>query len=214
MKLLNVALVALALCGCEVKLKVESFPSADSASPTLSAAKLETPVAIDSGSCNASSCKAPQKILVLGDSEAGAVSPSLKNVLLPGETTELEYKSGSSIEYWARGKFHEALGHHFVPDVIIVFLGTNNYGYQTLPDVTPILDEIVQTHAKCIWVGPTSVNGQKWKIDKLLKKAVSGQCSYVDTEELDIELADGIHPTQVGVTKWLNEIWSVKGAKK
>lgn len=148
--------------------------------------------------------------LVVGDSEAGFASRRFKEVKLSNETIHLEAKGGTTIQYWTNGAFHKALAAHPQTDTVIIFLGTNNVWSAVLPEVSPILNEIKNKNIKCIWVGPTAVHGKKWKINQLLKVAVSETCTYIDTETLDIPLEDGIHPTWGGILKWLKIIWATK----
>jgi lysophospholipase L1-like esterase len=134
--------------------------------------------------------------------------PFIDKVRRSNEVVEFDFKIGSRIQFWS-GHLPVVLTQHVKPDVIIVFLGTNNFADTTLPDLTPILSAIHSTGARCIWVGPTSVHGKPWPIDALLRSAVA-PCVYVDTEALDIPLADGVHPTAGGALKWLQAVWSVK----
>lgn len=159
--------------------------------------------------CNTATC-AFTNVLIVGDSEAGATATQLHQVKRPNEHVSLDYKVGSTIQFWAAGKFQKSMKNHPDTDEVIIFLGTNNYGNSTLPDVTPILNEIKARHVKCTWVGPTSVHGKHWPINSMLKAAVSNTCTYVDTESLGIDLHDGVHPTPSGALKWIRYIWSVK----
>ena len=150
-------------------------------------------------------------ILIVGDSEAGAehgVMPFIGKVKRSNEDVQFDYKNGTRIQFWAKN-IPAALARHPKPDVVIVFLGTNNYTDTVLPDLSPILNVIQATGAKCIWVGPTSVHGKTWTLDTLLANGVS-PCVYVDTEALGIELVDGIHPTADAAVKWLEAIWAAK----
>lgn len=149
-------------------------------------------------------------ILIIGDSEAGAAATQLQRVKQPYEHVDLDYKVGSQIQFWTSGAFKKSLDSHPGVDEVIIFLGTNNYGSKSLPDVTPILDEIKRRNLKCVWVGPTAVFGKKWPINDLLKASVSSTCTYVDTQALGVELHDGVHPTPAGALKWLRFVWSVK----
>lgn len=159
--------------------------------------------------------KAPplhQNILIIGDSTAGFASWKVDKVKQPNETLVIHYKPGSPISYWNNGHFADSLNHSPKIDVALIFLGTVNFNFPYLPSVHHILNQVRARHIKCIWVGPTAVYGQKHALNTLLKKEVSSTCTYIDTEELDIPLVDGVHPTPDGTVKWLKEIWKVKNS--
>lgn len=148
-------------------------------------------------------------ILIVGDSEAGAVQPQINTVRAADEQVTFDFLVGSSIQHWSGGGIQASLAQHPNPDLVIVFLGTNNFSATTLPDVKPILSAIANAGAKMLWVGPTSVHGQNWPINNLLKQAVS---PYVDTESLGIPLRDRVHPTPAGAQEWLKAVWAAKNA--
>lgn len=153
---------------------------------------------------------AHQKILMVGDSQAGFTSWRVDEMKRPGETVVTTYKGGTSLGYWNFGHFSEVLRNNAKPDVLIVFLGTVNFNFPYLQPIQNILDEITKRQLTCIWVGPTKVYGKEHVINQLLKEAVVPTCTYVDTETLDIPLEDGVHPSIPGAIKWLQEIWKVK----
>jgi hypothetical protein len=151
-----------------------------------------------------------QNILLIGDSQVQYADWFFKPFRKTNETVFFDSKPGTTIGWWSFGIFHREMSKYPNIDVVIVFLGTNNFNFKYLQPYQSILDEIKVRKVKCIWVGPTAVYGKKHVINSLIKDAVSGTCTYVDTEELDIPLVDGVHPTQPGAVKWLTEIWKVK----
>lgn len=220
---MNRALLALCVatlataCESRCELSVVSRPTeidagVPEASVLVQDAAIDAPV-MEVLACDAA-CRAPTRTLIVGDSEAGFVSRRLKEFkekVHPEETFDTDFKGGTVIQYWAAGgNFRAALSRHPKPDTVIIFLGTNNYWQKTMPDVKPILDEVQSRGIRCIWVGPTEVQGKKWEINQLIKAAVTPTCTYVDTETLNIPLEDGVHPTYAGIFKWLNAIWEVK----
>ena len=151
---------------------------------------------------------AKRKILIIGDSEACAVQWQVKNVKLPTDTVDVECKGGTVVQYWgAQGNMQRALARHPGTDTVVIFLGTNHYGQTATPPVAPILDLIKQRGLKCVWVGNTAVNGKRWKINDLLRSAVTPTCSYFDTEAAAIPLPDGVHPDGTGALRWLRLVW-------
>lgn len=146
-----------------------------------------------------------QTCWIAGDSEAGATHAALRSALPPGSQTVLTYEVSSRIEKWAGGKMAASKPARKV-DRIIVFLGTNNYYDSKLPSVEGVLRVVRSTGAKCIWVGPPKVNNRPWKLNNDLKSAVEPLCTYVDSQQLAIELRDGIHPTDKGAQEWARKI--------
>lgn len=163
-----------------------------------------------------------RQILIVGDSEACAVRPLAqkvfdeqdKSVGIPADKVSVECKGGTTVPYWgAQGHLKEALVKHPNPDVVVVFLGTNHYGQDKAPDVSVVLDGIENSGAQCVWVGNTAVDGRHWKINKLIRDAVTPRCRYFDTEAANIPLADNAHPTGPGAVKWLRLVWGMIPAK-
>lgn len=155
-----------------------------------------------------------QNILLIGDSEVMYINWYFKPMRKPNETVYFDSKPGTTIGWWNGGVFHREMSKYPNLDMVIVFLGTNNFNFTFLQPHQNILDEIKARNIKCIWVGPTDVRMRGYKnphiTGQLIKDAVDGLCTYVDTESLSIPLADGVHPTQDGAVKWLTEIWDVK----
>jgi lysophospholipase L1-like esterase len=142
---------------------------------------------------------------IAGDSEAGATHAALKAELSTGTQTVLTYEVSSRIEKWAAGKMQASKPARKV-DYVIVFLGTNNYYDANLPSVDGVLQVVRSTGARCVWVGPPKVNGKPWKLNADLRKAVESVCVYVDSQQVAIELHDGIHPSPKGAQVWARKI--------
>ena len=158
-----------------------------------------------------------RKVLIVGDSEACAVSSyiNLKKTVKqinddasqPYDTVNVDCKGGTVVQYWgAGGHLRQALARYPKPDAVLVFLGTNHYWQSTTPPTNTVTDLLKDTN--CVWVGNTAVHGKRWKINDLIRDAVTPQCKYFDTEAADIPLADGAHPTPAGATKWVKAVWS------
>lgn len=166
-------------------------------------------------------------ILLIGDSEVRYVGWHVKSVQQPNESIFVDSKPGTNIIQWNNGmwwnghffNFKSEMAKYPNVDIVIIFLGTNNFNWRFLQPHQNILDEVKRRHIKCIWVGPTNVDARVFHnpritnphiVNKLLKQDVSSVCTYVDTEQLGIPLVDGVHPTAAGAVKWLQAIWQVK----
>lgn len=157
-----------------------------------------------------------RKVLIVGDSEACAVGSyiNLKKLVadindeggMPRDSVDVDCKGGTTVQYWgAGGNLRAALSRHPNPDAVLVFLGTNHYGQATTPPTATVTDLLKATD--CVWVGNTAVHGKHWKINGLIRDAVTPQCAYFDTEAAGIPLADGVHPTPGGASKWIRSVW-------
>jgi hypothetical protein len=151
-----------------------------------------------------------EKILVIGDSEAVAVSHFFSSVQQQREVVDKEAKGGTSIQQWFGDRLDTALAKHKDSDTIVIFLGTNNIGRSTELDTSPLLNKIKDK--KCIWVGPPAVNGHKWKFNQLLRDNVlkNSNCKYLNSEDLKLKLPDGYHPDGQSCILWLQEVWKIK----
>jgi hypothetical protein len=149
-----------------------------------------------------------QDILVVGDSEAGHARLHVQEFVRPWERAEVRNKGGTSIVQWSEGgMLKDAVrGHGRRPDVLVVFLGTNDVWRKEVPDLEPLFKEVGPT--KCVWAGPVAGGGKRWRFTQLLKAKVSGRCAWVDSE--DIPLYDGWHPTHDGIVTWLRRVWGTK----
>lgn len=181
---------------------------------------VEAPVSmIDAGVIDSSvdRCVLPahQNILLIGDSQVRFLSWywGRANVQRPNETVWFDSKPGTTILTWNHIFIREMKKYPDV-DVVLIFLGTNNFNFPFLQEHQNILNEVQRRKIMCLWIGPSNV---RWPgIRNLhmtgpsLKAAVSPTCTYFDTEAADIELVDGIHPSLIGAKKWLQLIWQEK----
>jgi lysophospholipase L1-like esterase len=148
-----------------------------------------------------------QDVLVVGDSEAAHARLHVQEFVRPWERAEVRAKSGTSTEQWAQGMLKEALKAHGIqPDVLVVFLGTNDLWRKEVVDLTPFFAEI--PGVSCVWVGPVAGGGRRWPLTPKLRAAVETRCAWVESE--DIPLYDGWHPTHAGIATWLERVWKAK----
>lgn len=154
----------------------------------------------------------PRNVLIVGDSEACAVGSYAKQVAKEygiSDAVAIECKTSSTIGYWSNGNFERVLARHPKTEVVLVFLGTNHYSSIVPPRTQKLLSIINEKSLQCVWVGPVAVHGKSWPINEFLKQSVADTCSYFDTENANIELRDGVHPTQESAKKWLEQVWNV-----
>lgn len=208
-----IPLLALVLaCDFQAKVEFKSVPNDAALAPVASEVIVPT-VTVAAPEAK----RLPRRVLIVGDSEACAVGYYAKKTVAkineenhePADVVEIDCKGGTVVGYWGSGgNLKAALRRHQTPDDLLIFLGTNHYwNEKDTPNVQPILDEVTWSKANCVWVGNTAVHGRHWNINNLLRVAVTPECSYFDTEEANISLADGVHPTPEGAVKWLRLVW-------
>lgn len=135
---------------------------------------------------------------IVGDSEAGATYNHLTKHL---NDTTINYEVSSRIEKWAKWKMKSLIPNKKI-DAVIIFLGANNYYDNKLPDINGILDVVSSLNAQCYWVGPPKIKNKKWKLNNSLINLLENKCHYINTQKIDIQLIDGIHPTSYGAKVW------------
>ena len=152
-----------------------------------------------------------RRILIIGDSEACAINMLASHVKDAHDVVDVDCKVSTTVQYWgAQGNFRAALSRHPQPNVVIIFLGTNHYWEpHPTPDVTPILDVINELGLGCVWVGNVAVRGKQWPINSYLRNVVQPTCKYFDSENVNIQLSDGVHPTRTGAILWRTLIWKL-----
>ncbi len=83
-------------------------------------------------------------------------------------------------------------------DTVLVFLGSNDYDAK--PDPTGIVKAIKAAGASYLWVGPPAIRGRVGAAPAYLKSKLGA--AYYDSRELDLKLADGIHPSPDEFARW------------
>jgi lysophospholipase L1-like esterase len=157
----------------------------------------------------------PRNVLIIGDSEACAVSSVSAEVaaeyardnVQPLDKVRTVCKSGSRVDYWAFGRFLSALNDDQETDNVIVFLGGNHIDQTKAPNISVMLDIVSKKNVGCFWAGNALLHGKTWKMNDLMREAVTPTCDYVDLEKIVVTLSDGLHPDRTGAKLWLQTIW-------
>lgn len=208
------ALVLIVLAGCNAR---QPAPPAPQPVPEASTQEVDADLPVlMAPPVTVSYHKRARNVLIVGDSEACAVSYYVKETVKalndaaqePRDSVDVVCKGGTVVQYWGGGgHFREALSSHPKTDSVLVFLGTNHYGSTATPPVKPMLDLVTDHKLDCLWVGNTAVKGKHWPINDIMRDAVSPTCSYFDSEAASISLADGVHPTKEGAIRWIKLVW-------
>ena len=218
-KLISIALLALVSCqGCR---NPPPEPQSTHDVVTMDAIPVAPPVAAVPTTPEPIHPPAPKTVarhvLIIGDSEACAVSPVAKEVAqeyakrtsYPLDDVAVDCKGGTVVSYWAQGLHAQlALNAHPKTDTLIVFLGTNHYWQKPLnADPKPILDLVTGRGLQCVWVGNVAFKGKKWPINSQMRDLVTPTCNYFNAEEEPIQLWDGAHPDRANAKVWLTHVW-------
>jgi hypothetical protein len=136
-------------------------------------------------------------LTVIGDSQGGIVTPYLRKDYIVID----EHKDGARVS----GTCSKNL--NLNGEIAIIFLGSNHYDDNRVPDVSCVL-KMVDNTKKCIWVGPPQIRGHKWAHENELKNQVQNTCVYISTQDIT-DLPDGIHFGKSGIINIVTRIKSL-----
>jgi hypothetical protein len=214
------------LVACLLACDVSATVSVSSSPNDAAVVEPTSPPVISLKPIEMTSVRASRRVLVVGDSEACRVGVWIKETVKaindenrePLDDVHVVCKGGTVIQYWGDGgHLASALQEYPNPDDVLVFLGTNHYWVQQIPQASRVTNQLtlpmIQAvtgqlqSTNCIWVGNTAFRGHHWAVNGLIRDAVTPQCSYFDTEAANIPLEDEAHPGHAGAVKWLRLVW-------
>lgn len=202
------AIVFATLAALTCQPPVEPVPIERSVPPGASPAGVPVLEPVTEGPAEPTPVPVTRHVLVVGDSEACAVSSYVKaTASAAGDTVSVTCKESTTVQNWSAGRLKAALDAQAGVSSVVVFLGTNHYLDAVAPPVGPILDLIAERGLDCVWVGNTAVMGKARKINGLMRAAVTPTCTYFDTEAFGVELRDGVHPTPAAAKRWIQAVW-------
>lgn len=209
--------------GCNSRHAPTHGPSATPTHDVVTMGAVQTPTPLSQSTATEdvmpelSKVRMSRNVLIIGDSEACAVSPVAKEVAReyavrtnsPVDDVIVECKGGTVVSYWAQGMHAQyVLNAHPKIDTLLVFLGTNHYRQKPLnADPKPILDLVTSRGLQCVWVGNVAIKGRKWPINAEMRALVTPTCSYFNAEEEPIQLCDGTHPDRANAKVLLGHVW-------
>ncbi len=147
----------------------------------------------------------PRTILIVGDSEAQAIEPWVARIKNADDLVRVEGVKGSRIELWGT-RLKQVLDGARGTDIVVVMLGTNHYEDDILPSVDNLINAC--RSALLYWVLPAKIHGRRYDVNDKLAAAVKPYAPVLDSSMLDIEMKDGLHPTDKGARTWLKAIWA------
>lgn len=150
-------------------------------------------------------------ILLVGDSMAEGVNPYLaKKAKASGAKYCQAYKRGTRLEYWEGFRLERAL-RECKPDYVFVLLGANHLDdrvslMERNRQLTRFIrDEIEETGATLIWVGPPS-----WKKSTGIEDSIKRQVdNFYESRGIKFRRQpDGKHLTMSEYGRWTNMFWT------
>jgi hypothetical protein len=154
----------------------------------------------------------PKNTLVLhvGDSFAGSLGVPLgKRFKAAGLRTVLEFETSSYIPTWASGEELEKYVGRYVPDLVLVTLGANEFEIPNPEQRANAVRRLVKrlNGLPCVWISPP-----KWKQDSGVLAVVRDNCApcrYLDSDTIVKDLPrrkDGIHPSDDAREIWADAV--------
>ena len=154
----------------------------------------------------------PKDTLVLhvGDSFAGSLGVPLgKRFKAAGLRTVLEFETSSYIPTWASGEELEKYVGRYMPDLVLVTLGANEFEIPNPEQRANAVRRLVKrlNGVPCVWISPPN-----WKQDSGVLAVVRENCApcrYLDSETIVKDLPrrkDGIHPSDDAREVWADAV--------
>jgi lysophospholipase L1-like esterase len=154
----------------------------------------------------------PKDTLVLhvGDSFAGSLGVPLgKRFKAAGLRTVLEFETSSYIPTWASGEELEKYVGRYMPDLVLVTLGANEFEIPNPEQRANAVRRLVKrlNGVPCVWISPP-----KWKEDTGVLAVVRDNCApcrYLDSDTIVKDLPrrkDGIHPSDDAREIWADAV--------
>ena len=159
------------------------------------------------------------RVLVVGDSLAVGLSPSLKALAKEqGVQIESLALSGTRIDQWAGSRKLEEKLAAFRPTLVLVSLGTNDEYLQPQtggavvgrqrPHLDALLSKIEASGAEVAWIGPPQLPKPQSNGVVAMLQDVIPRSHYFFSEQLEIPRGpDGLHPNVRGYAGWAGTIW-------
>jgi len=146
-----------------------------------------------------------KQYLLIGDSEAGALSYSVKRQKADG-CWDFKFLVGSRTEYWKK----ESKKINDMYDIIFISLGANDYASpKSISGVTEISRWASEHSHECIWIGPPKLWNKESDVIEIINK--NTKCKFIDSSKEKIELSkDLVHPTYNGADFWLKKVLDQK----
>lgn len=146
-----------------------------------------------------------KQYLLIGDSEAGALSYSVKRQKIDG-CWDFKFLVGSKTAFWKK----ETAKLNDIYDAIFISLGANDYASpKSISGVTEISEWASEHSHQCIWIGPPKLWNKESSVVETIKKTT--KCKFFDSSVERIELSsDLVHPTYSGADFWLKKILEQK----
>jgi acyl-CoA thioesterase-1 len=120
-----------------------------------------------------------------------------------------DYRVSESIASFDQSPKLRDLLARYVPDIVILTLGTNDAEVPYPASLAPYVQRITNKIGtrECYWIGPPLVKRDTGIV--AIIRDNSGPCTFFDSSRLKLERGkDGIHPTDRGGADWAGRFWT------
>jgi len=149
-----------------------------------------------------------QRIYLIGDSLAVGLKTPLAAIAasqnVPFGSTA---KGGTAMTHWIKPSWWQ-YEKEFNPTILLISLGTNDaYGFVDPNKVPEYIEQIKKLagNARIYWIMPPNVKMKN--INAIRQKILQTEVENFASDQLNINLPDGVHPSGQGYEKWAKEIW-------
>lgn len=156
---------------------------------------------------------AGRKVLLVGDSMAEGIAPSLrKRVEAAGGTFVAAPEQSSTIIWWqGTGRLRSLIG-EYSPDIIFIALGSNELFMKEPLTRAPLIQNMVADIGgrEAYWIGPPSWKPGSGLVPVIEENFQAGH--FYNSDHLEVPRApDGKHPTAAGYERWVESVWDWYG---
>jgi len=149
-----------------------------------------------------------QRVYLIGDSLAVGLKTPLREIANSQNVPfGVSSKGGTAMTHWIKESWWQGVK-EFKPTIILISLGTNDaYGFVDPNKVPEYVEQIrkLAGNARIYWIMPPKVNMKN--IDIVREKLLQTGIENFPSDQLDINLPDGVHPSGKGYQQWAKEIW-------
>jgi lysophospholipase L1-like esterase len=153
------------------------------------------------------------RLLLIGDSLAVGLNTHMREMATDEGLDAYAGKGivGSRIDQWAHDPWLDEELVAFLPNLILVSLGTNDEALGPGADahqaaaLETLMEKLRATGAEIVWIGPPSLPFPRAGVSDMIRNEAP---YYFASETLDIPRGpDGLHPTAAGYAGWAGAIW-------
>jgi lysophospholipase L1-like esterase len=152
-------------------------------------------------------------VMLIGDSLASGMSEEFRNLAKKNGYRPVTHSIvGSTTKTWKSLVVSDLKVHK--PSLLVVSLGTNDAaGFNDVERNPNVFLEFMRaadsTDAFVVWIGPPAITSKRLpRLDEVRSLIKTVAPIYFPSEDVELDLFDGIHTNAVGYRFWIRHIWS------